>query len=109
MLPFVGQLPFPNTPQQVFFVRTTDAVVQSCKTQNILVSPVIKSATVSYSSRNIFSYFTDRHKRSMKILSIQRPLPSMLILIPLSFRERGHILNIKYRQAEFEGIEAQAV
>ena len=35
MLPF-GQLPLPNTPQQVFFLRTTDVVVQSCKTQNIL-------------------------------------------------------------------------
>ena len=35
MLPF-EQLPLPNTPQQVFFLRTTDVVVQSCKTQNIL-------------------------------------------------------------------------
>ena len=35
MLPF-WQLPLPNTPQQVFFLRTTDVVVQSCKTQNIL-------------------------------------------------------------------------
>jgi len=35
MLPF-GQLPLPNTPQQVFFLRTTDVVVLSCKTQNIL-------------------------------------------------------------------------
>ena len=35
MLPF-EQLPSPNTPQQVFFLRTTDVVVQSCKTQNIL-------------------------------------------------------------------------
>jgi hypothetical protein len=34
MLPF-GQLPLPNIPQQVFFLRTTDVVVQSCKTQNI--------------------------------------------------------------------------
>ena len=35
MLPF-GQLPLPNIPQQVFFLRTTDVVVQSCKTQNLL-------------------------------------------------------------------------
>jgi len=32
MLPFGGQLPLPNTPQQVFFLRTTDGIVQSCKT-----------------------------------------------------------------------------
>ena len=31
MLPF-GQLPLPDTPQQVFSLRTTDVVVQSCKT-----------------------------------------------------------------------------
>jgi len=35
MLPF-EQFPSPNTPQQVFLLRTTDVVVQSCKTQNIL-------------------------------------------------------------------------
>ena len=31
MLPF-GQRLLPNTSQQVFFLRTTDVVVQSCKT-----------------------------------------------------------------------------
>ena len=41
--------------------------------------------TVSNSSKKIFSYFTDLHSRSMKMLSMQRPLPSILIWTPWSF------------------------
>lgn len=32
------------------------------------------------------------HRRSMKILSISRPFPSILILMPLSFKTFGVIL-----------------
>jgi len=34
MLPFVGQLPFPNTPQQVFFLRTKWRIIILFLTSN---------------------------------------------------------------------------
>src|SRR3954453_12368521 len=42
------------------------------------------AATVSYALMNTSSYFRLRHKRSMKMLSRYRPLPSMLIRTPRS-------------------------
>ena len=40
---------------------------------------------MSKAFRNAHSYFSDRHSRSMKTLSIQRPRPSVEMRLPASF------------------------
>jgi hypothetical protein len=46
--------------------------------------PVRASLPVSNAVRNTHSYLSDRHSRSMKTLSIQRPRPSIEMRIPAS-------------------------
>jgi hypothetical protein len=46
--------------------------------------PILASLPVSNALRNTHSYFSDRHSRSMKTLSIQRPRPSIEMRMPAS-------------------------
>ena len=47
--------------------------------------PDCASLPVSKALRNTHSYFSDRHNRSMKTLSIQRPRPSIEMRMSASF------------------------
>src|SRR5678816_1096812 len=51
--------------------------------------PVRASLPVSKAVRNTHSYLSDRHSRSMKMLSIQRPRPSMEMRMPASLKGVG--------------------
>jgi hypothetical protein len=44
------------------------------------------SLPVSKALRKTHSYFSDRHSRSMKTLSTQRPRPSIEMRMPTSFK-----------------------
>ena len=47
--------------------------------------PALACEPVSQQCRWTHSYFRDRQRRSMKMLSRQRPLPSIEIRVPIRF------------------------
>jgi len=103
MLPFWQHL-FPNKSQQVFFLLEIDVVSQNCKTQNTLsvqlVIPEQFQTPPGRSFRTLLISIT-----SLKMLSIQRPLPSILIWTPWSFNAPVNALpvystNIRIRVKE---------
>lgn len=72
------QLIYPDKSLQAFFLLEIDVVSQNCKTQNTpLTLRVIPEQSQTPPGRSFRTLLTS--KRSMKMLSIQRPLPSMLI------------------------------
>ena len=85
----------PNKSLQAFFLTGIDVVSQNWKTQKYSFNRESNSGTDSNSSRKIFSYITDLHKRSMKMLSMQHPLLS--ILIWMSWSLSTHYLQ-KYQK-----------
>ena len=73
------QLLFPNKSLQAFSLPGIDVASQNCKTQNTPLTLRVIAEQFQTPPEKSFRTLLTSIKRSMKMLSMQRPLPSILI------------------------------